>query len=241
MRRPSAGLILIISLLMLLMAGPAIAEPFEDATKAFHRGDYEAAYRLIKPLAEKGLPEAQFNLGLLYDTGQGVPQNYAEAATWYRKAAERGNAKSQYSLGRMYEAGQGVPRNYAEAATWYRKAAEQGFDEAQYNLGSMCYKGQGVPQSYDEAATWYRGAAEQGNARGQYKLGMMYYRGRGVPKDFVLAYMWLSLTTTRTPASEKSIREWAEIFRDVAASKMTPAQIDEAQRLAREWKPKKER
>ena len=96
MRRPSAALILII---FLLTAGPAIAEPFEDATKEYYRGDYEAAYRLIKPLAEQGIPEAQFNLGLMYDKGQGVPQDYAEAVKWYRKAAEQGNAKAQYNLG----------------------------------------------------------------------------------------------------------------------------------------------
>jgi len=202
MRRPSAAFILIIPL---LMAGPAIAEPFEDATKAYNSGDYETAYRLIKPLAEKGLPEAQFNIGLLYDKGQGVPQNYAEAVTWYRKAAEQGNAKGQYSLGRMYIKSQGVPQDYAEAVTWLRKAAEQG------------------------------------NAKGQYSLGMMYYRGRGVPKDYVLAHMWLNLSTSRYPELENAKREWADIFRDIAASKMTSAQLAEAQKLAQEWKPKMER
>ena len=202
MRRPAAAVILIISI---LMAGPAIAGPYEDATKAYISGDYEAAYRLIKPMAEKGLPEAQFNLGLMYNNGQGVPQDYAEAVTWYRKAAEKG------------------------------------FAEAQYNLGTMCYRGQGVPQNYPEAVTWYSKAAEQGNAKGQYSLGMMFYRGRGVPKDYVLAHMWLNLATSRYPALEKAKREWAEIFRDIAASKMTPAQLAEAKKLAREWKPKQEK
>src|SRR4030043_216659 len=125
-QRPSAALILIISL---LMAGPAIGEPFEDATKAYYRGDYETAYRLIKPLAEQGLPEAQFNLGLMYDKGQGVPQDYAEAVKWYRKAAEQGNTSAQFNLGLMYDKGQGVPQDYAEAVRWYRKAADQGFAE----------------------------------------------------------------------------------------------------------------
>jgi len=166
MQRSSAALILIISF---LLAGPAIAEPFEDATKAYYRGDYETAYRLIKPLAEEGLPEAQFNLGLMYDKRQGVPQNYAEAVKWYRKAAE------------------------------------QGFAEAQTNLG------------------------------------IMYFTGQGVPKDYVLAHMWFNLATSRYPASEKAKRERSEKTRDIAASKMTPAQTAEAQRLALEWKPKTER
>ena len=89
--------------------------------------------------------------------------------------------------------------------------------------------------------TWYSKAAEQGNAKGQYSLGMMFYRGRGVPKDYVLAHMWLNLATSRYPALEKAKREWAEIFRDIAASKMTPAQLAEAKKLAKEWKPKQEK
>jgi TPR repeat protein len=202
------------------MAGPAIAESFEDATKAYYRGDYETAYRLIKPLAEQGLPEAQVNLGLMYDKGQGVPQDYAEAMKWYRKAAEQGNAK---------------------AVKWYRKAAEQGLPEAQFNLGLMYDKGQGVPQDYAEAVKWYRKAAEQGFAEAQTNLGIMYFTGLGVPKEYVLAQMWFILATSGYPATENTKREKAENIRNAAASKMTPAQIAEAQKLAREWKPKKEK
>ena len=183
MRRPSALLVLVVSL---LMAGPAIAEPFEDATKAYHSGDYETAYRLIKPLAEGGLPEAQLNLGLLYEKGQGVPQDYAEALIWYRKAAEQGNAK---------------------ALKWYRKAAEQGNAEAQFNLGLMYDRRLGVPQDYAEAVKWYREAAEQGFAEAQNNLGIMYFTGQGFPKDYVLAHMWFTLATSRYPASEKAKRQ----------------------------------
>jgi len=217
MRIPAAALILIISL---LVSGLAIADQFDDATQAYKRGDYETAYRLIKPLAEQGLPEAQVNLGLMYDKGLGVPQNYAEALKWYRKAAVQGNAK---------------------ALKWYHKAAEQGNVEAQFNLGLMYEKRQGVPQDYVEAGNWYRRAAEQGFAEAQTNLGTMYFTGLGVPKDYVLAYMWSILATSGYPASEKTKRAEAEKIRDIAASKLTPAQIAEAQRWAREWTPKKEK
>jgi hypothetical protein len=216
MQRPSAPLILFLSF---LMAGSAIAEPFEDATNAYHSGDYETAYRLIKPLAEGGLPEAQLNLGLLYEKGQGVPQDYAEALKWNLKAAEQGNAK---------------------ALNWYRKAAEQGNAEAQFHLGRMYDERRGVPQNYAEAVKWYREAAEQGFVEAQTNLGVMYFTGLGVRKDYVLAHMWFHLATSRYPPSEKSKRKRTEKFRDIAASKMTPAQIAEAQRLAQEWKPKTE-
>ena len=70
-------------------------------------------------LAEEGNPIAQYNLGLMYDNGEGVPQDYAEAMRWYRLAAEQGCADAQYELGYMYENGLGVPQDYAEAAHWY--------------------------------------------------------------------------------------------------------------------------
>src|SRR5512143_870522 len=123
MRRTSAALILILSF---FMAAPAIAGPFEDVTNAFNRGDYKTAYRLIKPLAEQGLPMAQYNLGIMYYNGQGVPQDYPEAVKWFRKAADQGDADAQFILGVIYTLGQGVPQGYAEALKWFRKAADQG-------------------------------------------------------------------------------------------------------------------
>lgn len=99
-------------------------------------------------------------------------------------------------------------------------------------------KDQGVPQDYAEAEKWYRKAAEQGFAEAQANLGVMYFTGLGVPKDHVLAQMWSILASSGYPASEKTKREKAEKIRDAAASKMTPAQRIEAQKLAREWKKK---
>ena len=72
----------------------------------------------LKKMANNGDAEAQTNLGILYDFGQGVPQNYEQAALWYRKAADQGEAKAQNNLGILYELGQGVPQNYAEAYFW---------------------------------------------------------------------------------------------------------------------------
>ncbi len=72
----------------------------------------------------------------MYDNGQGVPQDYAEAVKWYRMAAEQGDAKAQSNLGFMYDNGQGVPQDYAEAAKWFRLAAEQGDADAQFTSAS---------------------------------------------------------------------------------------------------------
>jgi TPR repeat protein len=222
------------------MAVTAFGGPFEDAVAAAHkRGDYEKAYRLFKPLAGQGNAKAQYNLGVMYANGQGVPQDYAEAMKWFRKAAAQGYAEAQFNLGVMYDNDRGVPQDYSEAVKWYRKAAAQGYAEAQFNLGLKYDKGQGVPQDYAEAAILYRKAAEQGVPQAQYNLGTMYYEGQGVPQDYILAHMWANLAASRSGASEKDVRERAVITRDRVASMMTPYQIAEAQRLAREWKPKK--
>ena len=74
--------------------------------------------------------EAQYELAKKYESGEGVPLDFAEAAKWRRKAAEQGHAEAQFSLGMMYDIGLGVPKDYAEAAKWVRKAAEQGNADA---------------------------------------------------------------------------------------------------------------
>ncbi len=101
----------------------------------------------------------------------------------------------------------------------------------------MYINGQGVPQDFAKALQWYRKAAEQGHAKAQGNLGFMYGRGQGVPQDYAQAHMWFNLAASRFPPGED--RDKAVKYRDIGASKMTPAQIAEAEKLAREWKPKK--
>ena len=127
--------------------------------------------------------------------------------------------------------------DYATALREWRPLAEQGNAEAQYNLGNMYRKGLGVPQDYGEAVQWYRKAAERENAKAQLFLGNMYFFGQGVSKDYVQAYMWYILAASRSPPGK--VRDTAVKNRDFVAKKMTPAQKAEANKLAREWKPKK--
>ena len=181
---------------------------------------------------------AQFKLGVGYDNGYGVPQDYAEAARWYRRAAEQGNAVAQFRLGVMYDNGYGVPQDYAEAARWYRRAAEQGNAVAQFILGVICRNGRGVPQDYTEALRWYRRAAEQGHASAQFYLGLMYEDGAGVPQDLVQAHKWYNLAASRASGVDQDLREKAVRSRDRIAARLTPAQLAKAQRLAREWQPR---
>lgn len=186
------------SLMLVAIVGAAVADPIEEAKVAHDRGDYATALRLLRPLADLGLADAQCNLGFMYSKGEGVPQDYAEAAKWFRKAAYQGYAAAQFNLGFMYKQGLGVPQDYANALKWYRLAADQDDADAQSNLG------------------------------------LMYYEGLGVPQDYVQAHMWFNLSAARGS-------DFAKKNRDIITRQMTSAQIAEAQKLAREWKPKPER
>ncbi len=88
-----------------------------------------------------------------------------------------------------------------------------------------------MPQDYVQAVPWYRMAAEQGNAGAQGNLGAMYANGNGVPQNYVQAHMWFNLAGAQ--GEKQAVKN-----RDIVAKRMTPAQIAEAQKLAREWKPK---
>lgn len=181
----SAGIVWALS-----FVAPVAAESLEDAVAAYRSADYATALRVYSLLAEQGLAVAQFNLGLMYDLGRGVVQNYPEAVKWYRLAADQGRTDAQYQLGHLYY----KQNNYAEAAKWFQLAADQGRADAQSNLGAM------------------------------------YAEGEGVPQDLVQALMWFSL------AAAQNNKEAME-NRDKAVVLMTPAQIAEAQKLARKWKP----
>ena len=170
---------------------------FQAGMDANNRGDYATALREWRPLAEQGDVLAQYNLGVLYRKGRGVPQDDVQARQWYEKAAAQGQAK------------------------------------AQYNLGILYFNGGGVPKDYQQALRWFRLAADQGEALAQTKIAIMYDDGQGVPHDIVQAHKWYNLAATNgdKPAAE---------LRDALAKQMTPAQIAEAQKLAREWTPIKE-
>ena len=198
--------------------------------------DYAEAARWFRKSADQGGVLAQQFLALMYEEGRGVPQDLAEAARWYRKAADQGDATAQFALGGMYAHGQGVAQDYAEAVRWYRKAADQGFDLAQHELGAMYALGQGVAQNYAEAARWFRKAADQGYVAAQFRLGQLYFSGQGVPQDYVQAHMWVNLAAAHANGDYQQMFAAA---RDEVAAKMDAAQIAEAQRLAREWKPTK--
>ena len=114
-------------------AAPVAAGQIEEAGEAYGRGDFATAFQRLRPLAEHGDAIAQDNLGVMHDAGQGVPQDYTEAAEWYRLAAEQGYAGAKFNLGFMYGDGRGVPQDYVQAHLWFSLAAALGDEEAVKN------------------------------------------------------------------------------------------------------------
>ena len=149
----------------------------------------------------------------MYTNGEGVVQDHAEAAKWYRKAAEQGYARAQSALGFMYNTGQGVQQDFAEAEKWFRNAAEQGDAFGQSNLGFMYWLGGGVAQNYVLAHMWLNLASAHSQSD---------FSDYGNLADIIYEL-------TKSNADR----------RDELAKKMTADQIAEAQQLAREWKPAK--
>jgi TPR repeat protein len=193
------------------------------------------AAKYIRKAAEQGLARAQCLLGLAYSNGDGVKADKAEAARWLRRAAEQGLAEAQFDLGMCYANGDGVAKNPVLAVEWYRKAAAQDLVDAQSELGNCYLEGNGVPTDIPEGVKWTRQAAERGFAPAQNTLGLCYSKGRGVAKDYVEAYKWLNLAA----AKGGDMADDAKINLAAAARFLKPEQVAEAQRLAREFKPRK--
>jgi uncharacterized protein len=235
-------------ILVLSFAAPVAAGPYEDADAAERRDDYATAIPIYRSLADKGNIEAQKRLGYFYEIGVGVKRDWLEAAKWYSKAGEAGDESAVASLG-------GIGRNWRIMTQTdmnpilyelVKKAATKGNVTAQFSLGAMNYPlfGFGAPGfdeskgNLPEALIWYRRAADQGDVDSQVALGIAYEGGIGVPQDYVEAHKWYNLAAART--KDADFRAGYIKRRDDVALKMTPAQIAEAQKLARDWKPTKQ-
>ena len=175
--------------------------------------------------AEAGDAEAQLNLGLSYQFGTDVAQNFREAARWYRLAASQDDAQAQCNLGWCYDRGMGVEQDHSEAVKWFRLAANQGLAEAQSNLAMLYYKGEGVTQDHRQAARLLRQAADQGYPKAQLNLGVLYAVGKGVAQDIGEAYFWFWL------AEANGVKD-AKFGQDMMAKELTPQLREQIQARA---------
>jgi TPR repeat protein len=199
-----------------LAGRPALPPNGEPPADPVQRASYYA------DRAAAGDAGAQLALAVLYAKGDGVEQDYATAAKWFRAAAEHGVMRAQYDLGVLYERGRGVPLDFAQAAAWYRKAAEQEHPLAQYNLAVAFTKGQGVRRDFFEAAVWYHRAAAQGVVAAMVNLAILYERGEGVETSVADAYAWYRAAARR--GSQPAARRAEELLRAFSPVEQTRAE-----------------
>ena len=150
-----------------------------DKAKAFEK--YQFA-------AENGVPGAMFRMGVYYENGMTVEQNFVKAFEWYEKAAQAGYAKASYNLGVLYESGKGTAISYKKAIEQYEVAASAGISEAMNNLGNIWHQGKGVDIDLQQALKWYLKADEAGYMLGTYNLGVLYYFGDAGEKSHQKAF-----------------------------------------------------
>ena len=197
--------------------------------------DLASASEWFRKAAEQGYALAQRRLGDRYDFGQGVPRDVHEAMKWYRKAADQDDAQAQIAIAIIYSSGSEVPRDAEEASKWLRKAAERGNSAAEAMLGSLYAEGRGIPRDMAAAVSWFEKSAEHGNAVAASRLAhILSQGGDGVEQDGVQAYKWYTILITRWPAGP---REVLLAGRTAIAGRLSPDQIQQAEELARRWKP----
>jgi serine/threonine-protein kinase len=160
-----------------------------SCAKAMSSADWTAAAASCLAEAEAGNVTSMRLLAGMLDRGNGVPEDPAQALTWYRRAAPN-DAEAKFQLSRMLDIGRGAPRDGQGALTALRDAAAMGHQQATLTLAFRLENGANVGRDYEEAAIWYSRAAERGDVGSMVKLGDWYSRGRGVAKDEAKALEW---------------------------------------------------
>ena len=171
----------------------AIEEPVETSSN-------ESVLEALRALAAKGDKDAQYKLGTIYYSGDGVEKDYSQSALWYRRSAEQGNIDAQYSLGNMYLMGEGIAQDDEQAIHWYAMAADQGHQSALHNLTNLQKTAVATDQLEiktstitEERLTRDTSVVEEVNAveeintdssgESEYEQGLAYAFGDGVPQN----------------------------------------------------------
>lgn len=164
-------------LFLILLYGCAEKASLETARKQYNAGQFEQAFNMLKPLAEKGNPKAQFIwAGMLYD-GSGSGKDFKRAFEYFQKSANQNYPPAQFILSQLYSEGKVVENNNTLAFEWLEKSAENGFALAQYTLAVKYYEGIDVKENAGKAFYWAEKAAKQKQAEAQYLMGVLYIDG----------------------------------------------------------------
>lgn len=169
----------------------AAAGQYVQGLTAYKDQKYLDAFKLWRELAQQGHGRAQYGLGLLFEEGLGLKQNYKQAAKWYALAVKQNVVPAFVNLGHLYAQGKSVEKDYAEAARLWLSAAEMGNPHAMYNLGVMYFTGSGGETDKVKAKYYFEKAAFNGVAEAQLQLSEMQRFGVGGEIDMQQALYWL--------------------------------------------------
>ena len=211
----------------LVYSQPLLASDREESLNAglaaLKREHYATALRSWMPLAEAGDPEAQANVGYMYEEGLGVSQQFDAAVSWYEKAAASGSMQANHNLGMIYAEGRGKPQSWVRALRYFEVAASD-IPASRYMIGYTFFQGEGNIQNRPRAFRAFMDAALDGYADAQYMIAFMYLDGSGIPKQPMQAYVWASL------AHDNDQSQAAELV-DAASNRMSSGQTMRADGL----------
>jgi len=204
--RLAFGLSVALATVLVLCVGPAQGGQEGQQPQAAPLKQTTAAdeFKALRQKAERGDATAQFDLGSSYAKGEGVPQDYAEAVSWFRKAAEQGYANAQFILSVMYGNGQGVAQDDTESVRWCRRATEQWHARASHYLGLKYVTGSGVAQDFAEAHKWF-------NVASALSESLMDQKRYGDLRDGIVKDM--PMTAQQVADAQRRAREWMASYK----------------------------
>jgi hypothetical protein len=208
----------------------------QEGKIALRQKNYMKAEKIFKSFANKGEPEAQHWLGLMYHSNIYGVQNLCESFKWIRLAAKQNYLESISFLATMYTKGDCVEKDDATAAMYHRMAAERGNASSQAILGMLYREGRGVKQDFKEAFKWLYFASEQGEAMAMVNLGARYSTGTGTMVDYKKAFMWNVLAHKYT--KNEQIRLLAEKNFKELGGVVNSKDLKMISEMVDRWKPK---
>lgn len=188
-----------LNLLWLWLPLVAQADELEAGLAAYRAKHYDQAYMYLQPLAEAGVPAAQFTLGQMYRYGRGFVKSTTEALPLLKQAAEANYLPAQNALGEMHELGEGVAQDFEAAALWLQKAANAGDAKGQLNL-ALHYIRVEDARDFAQAAKWFKLAADQNEPEAQYFYARLLLDGKGVEQNLQEAMSWLAKSSAQQHA-----------------------------------------
>ena len=196
--------------------------------------DSHRAFLMWKRLADRGNDEAQDMVGYFLIEGEGTDRDPGGAEKYFLRSAEQGNETAMSELALYYSLGMlGCCRDPQKAFYWNRKLAELGDKRGELEMMQAYARGEGVQKDDRQAVKWAERAARQDSVEAYLFLGRASQQGLGTEKNIVEAYKWLALAATHSEAAEAGE---ARRMLDELAAVLRPEQIQEAKRLALEWR-----